>query len=76
MNASDDVNHRAGEGEEIEPGFFRTPDPHFSETKRFFDEPMVRAAVAGAFKLLHVEHVTITRYRQPKRAWECLGRRS
>jgi hypothetical protein len=47
VNASDDVNHRAGEGEEIEPGFFRTPDPHFSETKRFFDEPMVRAAVAG-----------------------------
>lgn len=75
VNASDDVLHGAGEGEELEPGFFRSPSAYFSETKRFFDEAMVRAAVDGLFEVEHLEHKTIHRYEDPKRVWECLGRR-
>ena len=74
VNATDDYNHGAGEGEQLEPNFYRTPTAFHSETKRFFDEPMVRAAVAGHFELEHLAHRTIHRYEQPKQAWECLAR--
>ena len=74
VNASDDVNHGAGQGEELEPGFYRTPTAYHSETKRFFDEAMVRAAVDGLFEVEHLAHRTIHRYEQPKEVWECLGR--
>ncbi len=74
VNAYDDVFHAAGEGEELEPGFFRTPNVHYSETKRFFDEEMVRAMVAGLFEISQLEHKTIHRYEQPKRVFECLCR--
>ena len=75
VNALDDYAHGAGEGEELEPGFYAAPGSYHAETKRYFDESMVRAALAGLFEVEHLEHVTIHRYQQPKRAWECLGRR-
>lgn len=74
VNAIDDYNHGAGQGEELEPNFYRTPSPVFSETKRFFDENTVRAAVAGRFEVEHLAHKTIDRYEAPKRVWECLAR--
>lgn len=77
VNATDDFAHGAGVGEELEPNFYRSADSyhaHFSETKRFFDEAMVRAALEGLFEVEHLEHKTIHRYEQPKRVWECVGR--
>lgn len=74
VNADDDLNHGAGEGEELEPGFFRTPQPFYSETKRFFDEQMVRLALDGLFKVERLEHKTIHHHAEPKRVWECLAR--
>jgi SAM-dependent methyltransferase len=75
VNASDDVHHGAGQGEQLEPGLFRSPGSHFGDVKRFFDEEMVRAAVEALFDVERLEHVTIHRYEMPKRAWECLARR-
>jgi SAM-dependent methyltransferase len=75
VNATDDVHHGAGEGERLERGFYHTPSPYFSETKRFFDEEMVRAALDGFFEVEQLEHKTIHRYENPKRVWECLARR-
>lgn len=75
VNATDDFAHGAGRGEELEPGFYRSPDPshaYFSDTKRFFDEAMVLAAVEGLFTVEQLEHKTIHRYEDPKRVWECL----
>lgn len=77
VNATDDIAHGAGQGEELEPNFYRVADSyqaHFSETKRFFDEAMVHRAVAGLFEVEQLEHRTIHRYADPKRVWECLGR--
>ena len=73
VNAYDDVFHGAGEGQEIERGFFVTPTVHYSETKRFFDEEMIRAAVEGLFEVVHLAHTTIHRYENPKRVFECLA---
>lgn len=73
VNATDDVAHGAGQGEELEPGFYRQPGAFHAETKRFFDEVMVRAAVDGSFVVTHLEHKTISRYQDPKRVWECLA---
>jgi SAM-dependent methyltransferase len=70
VNATDDIHHGAGEGEEVEPGLFRARPPAHADLKRFFDEPMARALVTPAFDLLSLRHVTIHRYEYPKQAWE------
>lgn len=74
VNASDDLHHGAGQGEEIEPGFFRVPGSmvSHSETKRFFTESDARAAVPRRFAIDHLAHRTIRRYDNPKQVWECL----
>ena len=74
VNATDDYNHGAGEGEELEPNFYSAPRAYHAETKRFFDEGMVRAALHGWFAVEELAHRTIHRYAQPKQAWECLAR--
>lgn len=78
VNADDDYNHGAGEGEEIEPGFFRRPPESggWSETKRFFTEADVLAALPPGLTVEHLAHRTIRRYARPKQAWECLARKS
>jgi len=73
VNATDDYNHGASEGEELEPNFRRMPTAHYAETKRFFDEVSVRDAVADLFRIQHLEHKTIYRYANPKQVWECLA---
>lgn len=77
VNASDDYNHGAGQGEEIEPGLFRQPagSRGWSETKRFFTEEAVRAALPAELTVEHLAHRTIHRYVQPKQVWECLARK-
>jgi len=74
VNASDDVHHGAGQGEQVEPGFFRVPTALVShaETKRFFTEAAVRAVIPAQFSVLHLAHRTIRRYQHPKQVWECL----
>lgn len=74
VNASDDVHHGAGQGEELDPGFFRVPTALVShaETKRFFTEADVRAVIPPRFSVLHLAHRTIRRYEHPKQVWECL----
>ena len=74
VNASDDVHHGAGQGEQFEPGFFRVPTAmvSHSETKRFFTEADVRAVIPPGFHLEPLAHRTIRRYEQPKQVWECL----
>jgi len=74
LNATDDVHHGAGQGEEIERNFYRAPAAVHADTKRFFDEDSVLAAVDGPFLVEQLEHVTIHRYEQPKQAWLCLAR--
>jgi SAM-dependent methyltransferase len=74
VNASDDVHHGAGQGEELEPNFYRQPGTYHAETKRFFDEGMVRAMLEGLFAVEHLAHCTIHRYERPKQVWECLAR--
>ncbi len=74
VNASDDVYHGAGQGEQLEPGFFRVPSGmvSHSETKRFFTEADVGAVIPTGFRLEHLAHRSIRRYQQPKQVWECL----
>ncbi len=74
VNASDDVHHGAGQGEELEPGFFRVPAAlvSHSATKRFFTGEDVRAVVPPGFAIEHLAHRTILRYQHPKQVWECL----
>lgn len=78
VNASDDVNHGAGQGEEVEPGYFRVAGEagYWSEVKRFFREEDARAVVPDGFAIELLEHRTITRFREPKQVWVCLARKS
>jgi SAM-dependent methyltransferase len=74
VNASDDYAHGAGEGDEIEPGFFLSRErPGWSDTKRFFTERMLRDALPPSVAVEHLAHRTIHRYEEPKRVWECLA---
>ena len=61
VNSFRDVNHGAGTGEEIEPGFFR----HHGHFKRFFDEAMVRLFLDG-WEVYQVDHREIFRGGPPK----------
>jgi SAM-dependent methyltransferase len=75
VNATDDIEHGAGQGIEVEPGYFRVPKEHvgYSDCKRFFDEAAVRAALGTGFAIEHLAHKIIHRYERPKRVWECLA---
>jgi len=81
VNATDDVNFGASQGEELEPNFYHVPpdgrnnrpykrffDPPY---KRFFDEPSVRALLAPGWRITSLAHRTIHRYDTPKQVWEC-----
>ncbi|TAJ18773.1 MAG: class I SAM-dependent methyltransferase [Dehalococcoidia bacterium] len=72
VNATDDVNFGALEGIEVEPGLRANDESPYSDLKRFFDEPMVRAA-ASTFTIEVLQHVQIDRYEKPKQVWECLA---
>ncbi len=72
VNATDDINFGAGQGEEIEPNYYRVPPDGRNNRpyKRFFDEPSMRALLPD-WRIAHLAHRTIARYGEPKQVWEC-----
>jgi SAM-dependent methyltransferase len=68
VNSVNDVLHGAGQGEQIEPGFYRQ-HAQYADTKRFFTGEDLDRLFTG-WQELHREEVTIHRYSQPKVAWE------
>jgi SAM-dependent methyltransferase len=73
VNATDDVNFGAMQGEEIEPNFYHVPPDGRNNRpfKRFFDEASLRALLADSWRITHLAHRTISRYETPKQVWEC-----
>lgn len=73
VNATDDVNFGALQGEELEPNFYHVPPDGRNNRpfKRFFDEASIRALLAPGWQIAHLTHRTISRYETPKQVWEC-----
>ncbi|MGI8690279.1 MAG: class I SAM-dependent methyltransferase [Thermomicrobiales bacterium] len=73
VNATDDVNFGALQGEEIEPNYYHVPPDGRNNRpyKRFFDESSIRALLTPGWRITHLAHRTINRYDTPKRVWEC-----
>ncbi|MGI8857085.1 MAG: class I SAM-dependent methyltransferase [Thermomicrobiales bacterium] len=73
VNATDDVNFGAMQGEEREPHFYHVPPDGRNNRpyKRFFDEASLRALLASGWRITHLAHRTIRRYETPKQVWEC-----
>jgi SAM-dependent methyltransferase len=70
VNSVRDHLHGAGDGEEIEPNFFRQA-ARYATSKRFFTSEDVDRLFAGAgWTELSRREVTILRYSAPKIAWE------
>jgi hypothetical protein len=77
VNATDDVEHGVGIGEEIEPNYFRseTADGR-PRQKRFFDERAVQGRARRAVRERRLRHTTTDRHGTNKRVWECLAVRA
>ncbi len=73
VNATDDVNFGAGQGEELEPNYYHVPPDGRNNRpyKRFFDEASIRALLTPGWRITHLAHRTISRYDTPKQVWEC-----
>lgn len=70
VNSVNDHLHGAGEGEEIEPGFYRQ-QARYAATKRFFSSAdLDRLFPPTEWRELSRREVTIQRYAQPKVTWE------
>lgn len=76
VNSVRDVLHGAGQGEEIEPNYFRQA-ARYAPAKRFFTSAdLDRLFTGGRWQELSRREVTIHRYAQPKIAWELVLCRS
>lgn len=73
VNSVRDFNSGAGTGREIEPNFFDTVGK-YSNYKRFFDGPSVRAMFGEGCGWIALEEKTIDRYDLPKVVWEAVLR--
>lgn len=73
VNATDDVNFGALQGEELEPNYHHVPPDGRNNRpyKRFFDEDSIRALLTPGWRIVHLAHRTISRYDTPKQVWEC-----
>lgn len=73
VNATDDVNFGAMQGEEIEPNYYHVPPDGRNNrpSKRFFDAPSIRALLTPGWQITYLAHRTISRYNTPKQVWEC-----
>lgn len=70
VNSERDYLHGAGQGEEIEPGFFRQ-DARYAASKRFFRaSDLDRLFPAATWLEISRREVEVHRYAQPKVAWE------
>lgn len=65
VNSVNDVNHGAGQGEEVEPHLYKTSE---GMLKRFFDEADVRR-LFGDFEILFCEEQEMLRYKLEKRVY-------
>jgi len=74
LNSVRDVLHGAGQGEEIEPRYFRQA-AHYASFKRFFEvDDLERLFAPGAWHTVSREERTVRRYAEPKVAWELVLR--
>lgn len=73
LNSLRDVLHGAGQGEEVEPHYWRVHGT-YSECKRFFDRADIDRLFAGPWQWLGMQEHTIQRYDRPKVAWEVVLR--
>jgi SAM-dependent methyltransferase len=73
VNATDDVEHGAGVGEEIEPNYFDSGGEFGASRKRYFDEVAVRELLGARFALQQLRHVATYRFGPIKQVWECLA---
>lgn len=74
VNSERDVLHGAGQGEEIEPGYYRQ-SARYADCKRFFRAADVdRFFPAADWQPVSREERTVLRYDAPKIAWELVLR--
>lgn len=76
VNATDDIEHGANDGVEVERNVRTDPQEGYSPIKRFFDEPDLRELLDGRFTTETLEHMEIERSGRVKRVWECRARAS
>lgn len=74
LNSTRDTQHGAGQGEEIEPRYYRVHGT-YSECKRFFDRTDVERLFSQGWEHLACEEKANDRYDRPKIAWEVILRR-
>lgn len=67
VNSTKDVNHGAGEGEEIERHFYKTQVGMY---KRFFDREDIEYFFTD-WKCLYIKEEEMTRYEKVKELWKC-----
>ena len=72
VNSINDVNHGAGEGNEVEHHLYETSD---NRLKRFFDEEDIRYFFEG-FEIEYLNEEIMTRYKLEKRLYRCLVRKN
>lgn len=72
VNRVGDTNFLYGEGNEIEPNFFEVER---GKTKRFFDEPTLRAALEPDFHITSIQPATTHRWGKLKRILVACARR-
>ena len=65
VNSVNDVNHGAGQGEEVERHYYRTDDGRF---KRFFDKDDIDSFFDD-WEMLYINEEQMTRYEKPKELW-------
>lgn len=70
VNSTKDVNHGAGEGEEIERHFYKMQDGMY---KRFFDKEDIEYFFTD-WKCLCIKEEQMTRYEKVKELWKCAYR--
>lgn len=75
VNSLRDVNHGAGTGDQIEPGYFAMPSAKFANKKRFFTENDLLDLFSG-WQVEHLEETAFTYYDHQKIAFEFAVRRS
>ena len=71
VNSINDINHGAGEGEEVEHHLYETSDKRL---KRFFDEEDIKYFFKD-FDIEFLNEEKMSRYKQEKRLYKCLVRK-
>ena len=71
VNSINDVNHGAGEGNEVEHHLYETSD---NRLKRFYDEEDIRYFFKE-FEIEYLNEEIMTRYKLEKRLYRCLARK-